>query len=69
MSAVWEQRVVHICGHKEEAKAKGHLLFYGGELLADEKDCHKVLTFLTYCLIDFRGSAKHVLNWLTSETK
>lgn len=39
------------------------------EVLADEKDCNKILTFLTYFLIDFWGRAKHILDWLTSETK
>lgn len=53
----------------EKAEAKGHAFcFTAEEFLVDEKDCHKILTFLTYFLIDFCGSAKHILNWLASET-
>lgn len=54
----------------QKAEAEGHTsCFMAEEFLADEKDCHKILTFLTYFLMDFWGSAKHILNWLASETK
>lgn len=39
------------------------------EVLPNKKDCNKMLTFLTYFLIDFWDRAKHILNSLTSETK
>lgn len=42
----------HLCGHRD--KAEGYTFrFMAEEVLADEKDCNKILTFLTYFLIDF----------------
>lgn len=44
----------HVWTQKEKAEAKGRTFwFMAEEFLADEKDCHKILTFLTYFLIDF----------------
>lgn len=45
---------VHLWTQKEKEEAKGcTFCFTAEEFLADEKDCHKILTFLTSFLIDF----------------